>query len=112
MKFTPPLNPLPTRGGEGMGEGAWEVKMAVVADLDKCVGCGYCQMVCPREALRAYGHIYIDKDRCTECYEGVHRFDKNEPISDRKATLDQSFTHWWQLCLYTCPMGALSLEKA
>ena len=84
----------------------------IKADLDKCVGCGCCQMVCPREALLAYGQVRIDTNRCTDCYDGIYKFEKNEPLSEREAVLDNSLTHWFQLCIYNCPMEALSLENA
>ena len=82
----------------------------VVADLDKCVGCGYCQTVCPREALCAWGHVNIDSNRCTDCYDGLHQFEENASLSDRVVILDITITHWQRACIENCPVGALSVE--
>ncbi len=54
----------------------------VVSDLEKCAGCGCCQMVCPAEALKVYGRIRIEADRCTDC----------------------------GLCVKTCPLQVLELS--
>jgi len=84
----------------------------VVVDLDKCVGCGLCQMACPREALWAWGHVHIDPDRCTDCYGGLHQFRENAPLNDRVIALDTTCTLWGRACVENCPVEALSVEQA
>lgn len=48
-----------------------------------CVGCGRCQTFCPEEALRAWGYLQIDHEKCTECL----------------------------ICIGNCPVDALSLKE-
>lgn len=82
----------------------------VVADLDKCVGCGLCQMVCPREALFARGHVRINRDRCTDCYGGLHQVETDTPPGDRAVAPDRTRTHRQRVCIENCPVDALSVE--
>ena len=83
----------------------------VVADLEKCVGCGYCQVVCPREALYVWGHTHINRQRCTDCYDGLHQFEENVPLSDRAKILDTTCTLWQRDYIENCPVEALSVES-
>ncbi len=39
----------------------------MVIVLNKCVGCGECVPFCPKDALRTYGKLIINKDKCTNC---------------------------------------------
>ena len=84
----------------------------VVVDLDRCVGCGLCQMACPREALYAWGYVRIDSNRCTDCYGGIHQFEENSPPGDKTITLDSMHTLWQRACIENCPVEALSIEQA
>jgi len=84
----------------------------VVVNLDKCVGCGLCQMSCPREALYAWGYVRIERDRCTDCYGGLHQFEKNSPLEERDVSLDVTRTLWRRACIENCPVEALSVEDA
>jgi ferredoxin len=84
----------------------------VVIDLDKCVGCGFCQMVCPREASRVWGYSKIDETRCTDCYGGLHQFEENTPIRDKQEVLDISRTLWTRACIENCPVEALRVKEA
>lgn len=80
----------------------------VVADLEKCVGCGCCQVVCPREAPFAWAHARIDANLCTDCYDGLHQFEENVPSADKTILLDKELTSWQRACIENCPVGALS----
>ena len=39
----------------------------LAVDEDLCVGCGLCVIVCPTEALEAWGYLIIDTAKCSEC---------------------------------------------
>ncbi len=82
----------------------------VVADLDKCVGCGLCQMVCPRQALNAWGYVRIDRDRCNDCHGGLHRSEEDAPLGDRAIALDTTSMLRRRACIENCPVEALSVE--
>ncbi len=82
----------------------------VVADLDRCVGCGLCQMVCPRQALNAWGYVRIDRDRCNDCYGGLHQSEDNAPLSERENALDTTRILRRRACIENCPVEALSAE--
>ncbi|MFH2044641.1 MAG: 4Fe-4S binding protein [Pseudomonadota bacterium] len=34
---------------------------------ETCVGCGWCQTFCPKDALCAWGYLEIDYEKCDEC---------------------------------------------
>jgi ferredoxin len=81
----------------------------IAVDDSKCVGCGICNIVCPREALRAWGYLEINRERCTDCYGGLHQFGQNLPQSDKRSLLDTSKTLWRRACVENCPVDALSV---
>ncbi len=83
----------------------------IVVNEEKCVGCGCCQVVCPREAFFAWAYAQLDKGRCTECYGGIHRFNENVPLSDSVSVLDTQSTRWDCLCVINCPAEALHQEE-
>ncbi len=83
----------------------------VSVDLDRCVGCGCCQIVCPREACHVWGHSRIDPNLCTDCYDGLHQFEMNMPFKDRLEVLDTARTFWERACIENCPVEALSPES-
>ena len=41
--------------------------MAIRVVEELCVGCGQCELVCPEEAIRAWGIAEVDEEICTEC---------------------------------------------
>ena len=43
----------------------------IVINEAKCVGCGYCNIVCPTEALKAWGVNQLDEEKCTDCLECI-----------------------------------------
>ena len=55
----------------------------LMLDEAECVGCGQCHLICPEEAITAWGLAVIDRDKCTECLE----------------------------CINICPAGAAKLNK-
>ena len=83
----------------------------VVVDIEKCVACGRCEMLCPREAIRTFGFPDIDPTRCTDCFEGLHDFEENVAVLDREELLDKSRTYWRRACLENCPMEAYSVKS-
>ena len=47
--------------------------MAVVKDQKKCIGCGFCLLLCPEDAMEmlpAFA-LKVDDDKCTECFECI-----------------------------------------
>lgn len=40
---------------------------ALFIDEETCTGCGWCETVCPEDALRAWGYLTIDREKCTAC---------------------------------------------
>lgn len=83
----------------------------IVADLNKCVGCGLCQVSCPREALYAWGTVNIDESRCTDCYGGLHQFEESILQADKAKILDKGLTLWQRACIENCPVEALSVKE-
>jgi ferredoxin len=83
----------------------------VIVDEEACVGCGRCQTFCPAEALKAWGYLEIDAERCTDCFGGVHHFEQNIPVSDQVSLLDRNRTSWTRLCIENCPLRALSAKE-
>ena len=55
----------------------------LVVNGDKCVGCGLCVSLCPRDALKAWGLCHVDVDKCNECL----------------------------VCLDYCPVDALAIQE-
>ncbi|MEE4352920.1 MAG: 4Fe-4S binding protein [Desulfatiglans sp.] len=43
----------------------------LVADAEKCAGCGLCVPFCPNEALRVWGTVVIVEENCSECFDCV-----------------------------------------
>jgi ferredoxin len=81
----------------------------IAVDDSKCVACGICNMACPREALRAWGNLEINRDRCTDCYGGLHQWEQNAPPDDKGSVLDTSRNLWRRACVESCPVNALSV---
>ncbi|MCD6557576.1 MAG: 4Fe-4S binding protein [Candidatus Aenigmarchaeota archaeon] len=57
--------------------------MQLIIDKNKCLSCGGCVSVCPKQALELKKHPEWDKNSCIGC----------------------------ELCVRLCPVGALKLEK-
>lgn len=36
-----------------------------------CVGCAFCKLICPEEAIRVNGRAEVDVQRCVECKKCV-----------------------------------------
>jgi len=86
----------------------------ITVDENKCGICGRCVAFCPREALSVttrWGHLYIDTDKCTDCFGGAYYFEENLPLTNREAILDRGRTAWKRLCIVNCPVGALSVVE-
>ncbi len=86
----------------------------VTVDENKCGACGRCVAFCPREALNVttwWGRLYIDKERCTDCFGGACHFEENLPLADKEATLDRNRTTWTRLCVENCPVSAISVVE-
>ena len=83
----------------------------VTVDTDICVGCGRCVTFCPREALKAWGYLEIDEEKCTDCFGGVYYFDRKTLVPDRKTILDRTKTTWTRNCVENCPVGALQVVE-
>lgn len=39
----------------------------LIVNKKTCVGCGFCQTFCPRDALRAWGDLLVDNSKCDDC---------------------------------------------
>ena len=39
----------------------------LIVDEKTCSGCGWCQTFCPKDALRAWGDLEINYEKCDEC---------------------------------------------
>ncbi|MBI4289475.1 MAG: 4Fe-4S dicluster domain-containing protein [Chloroflexi bacterium] len=81
--------------------------MVVKIDRKKCSWCGWCVNFCPRGALKSWVGIEVDTERCTDCYEGMHHFDANEPLANRQQALDRAQSSWRRACMENCPCDAI-----
>ncbi|MFW9994409.1 MAG: 4Fe-4S binding protein [Candidatus Odinarchaeota archaeon] len=54
----------------------------IVVDEVVCVGCSYCKMICPYDAIEVEGLSKIDQEACVGCLK----------------------------CLKNCPVSAISLQ--
>jgi len=79
----------------------------VTVDMDKCVGCGRCVTFCPREALKAWGYLEINEEKCSDCFGGLYHFERSDPIQGRNTVLDRTQTMWARNCVENCPVCAL-----
>lgn len=84
----------------------------IVIDEEKCTACGRCVVFCPREALWAWGTLELDSDKCTDCFDGIHHFAENVPLTKRgrKTILARAKVLWDRLCIINCPNDALRAE--
>ncbi len=82
----------------------------IIIDEERCVGCGFCQISCPREAFRVWAYARIDHDLCSDCFGGIHRFETNARLEDRDVTLNTDQTLWQCACVLNCPAEALSRQ--
>ena len=39
----------------------------LAVDENRCVGCGLCVTICPREAMKAWGVCQINREECNDC---------------------------------------------
>jgi len=84
--------------------------MTVMCKENVCVGCGRCVSFCPREALSVWGIMSVDPQKCTDCFGGMHYFDENASLKDRKATLDTDKSWWTRNCIPQCPVYAIAVR--
>ena len=85
--------------------------MVVQIDRRKCVWCGWCVNFCPRGAISSFYKLDIDPERCTDCYDGIHHFDVNEPAGSRQRALDRTQNPWRRLCVENCPFDAIVVKQ-
>ncbi len=45
--------------------------MSVQIDVEECIGCSLCVIVCPVDAMTAEGVAVVDEEECTDCLECV-----------------------------------------
>jgi len=47
--------------------------MTVINDRGKCIGCGFCLLLCPQEAIEMLPAfvLNINEDECNECLECI-----------------------------------------
>lgn len=43
----------------------------MIAIANYCVGCAFCKLVCPEEAIEVFGKAEIDREKCVECKKCV-----------------------------------------
>jgi ferredoxin len=79
--------------------------MTPVIDEKKCVGCGICAAVCPREAIRTYGIAAIDENKCSKCYGGIGTIGNLTPA--RRNPFFKEEKNWRKACLRNCPARAV-----
>lgn len=81
--------------------------MPVQVDKNKCVGCGFCESSCPRDAIEVHGLSAIDYDKCTECFGGTYSLANLA----RGGTSIASLKARVMSCIRNCPAKALSYSS-
>ena len=82
----------------------------VTVNTNKCVSCGRCSTFCPREALRAWGHLEINTSKCTDCFGGTIFFAEHIPLSDKDTMLENTRLFQARACTENCPVAALTAD--
>ncbi|MFO7962314.1 MAG: 4Fe-4S binding protein [Desulfobacterales bacterium] len=80
--------------------------MEIIVNELKCVGCGLCAAACPREALKTYGIVLIDHDKCRECFGGIGLIG-SLTREDIKVFLKEE-NNWQKACIRNCPVEAIT----
>lgn len=44
-----------------------KIVVGLTVVIDRCVGCGNCQAVCPCDAMQVRGVTHLDENLCTAC---------------------------------------------
>lgn len=84
----------------------------IIINTNKCIGCGICTAVCPREALEALrGYSEVDYQKCTDCFGGVFLFTETEAVKDTSSWKKKDY-QWDQLCVQYCPVQAIETVEA
>ena len=45
----------------------------VTIDLQKCIGCGLCEKLCPMNNIQVIHHVAVSNQQCTLCYRCVNK---------------------------------------
>ena len=59
-------------------------------DVDKCVGCGKCEKLCPMNNIKIVDKKVVQNNRCTMCYRCINNCPKQAMTLLGKAVVEQS----------------------
>lgn len=82
----------------------------IVVDETLCVGCGTCEPNCPSEALKAWGYLEINTQKCSNCFGGMYHIE-DAPLNAEGVLAGLTQKPGTRLCIENCPVGALSIKE-